>query len=201
MINKVQAFDKRFIDEEFVKEYERKHLKMQQKFGEEFTYKLKNRNFRGGRILDVGCAFGETVIFLSKACEDSSFTGIDISEKFIRRAKEKIERLGLGKRIHFLKADAHNLPFPNNYFDVIINTNMMHIVNNPVQMLNEMERVLSSDGIYFIADIKKSFLGLIEKEIKSAYSINEIRELIKKSNLREGVEQTSMLWWKYESHS
>jgi len=78
---------------------------------------------------------------------------------------------------------------------------MLHVVEDPILMLNEIERVLSKDGIFFIADIRKSWLNIIEKEIKNAYTINELRELIDKSNLRKGAEEINLLWWKYESNN
>lgn len=199
MMSKETKYDERFLDVNFAEKYEKKHLKMQRNFAEEYIGKLKSRNFHLGRILDTGCAFGEMLILVGKEFEDSTLIGIDISENFIYRAEEKAIQNELDDRVKFIKADVHEIPFPDNYFDVVINTNMIHIVDDPIMMLNEIERVLSSDGIYFIADIKKSCLNIIEKEIKSAYTLKELRELINKSNLRKGIMQTNLLWWKYES--
>ncbi len=193
------SHDVRFENIEFAERYKQKHLRMQRNFAYEYIDKLKTRKFHVGRILDTGCAFGETLALIGKEFEDSTLTGIDISEVFINSAKEKAILLEVDERVKFLKADVEKIPFPNKYFDVVINTNMIHIVSDPLKMLNEIERVLSSNGMYFIADIKKSFLGIVEKEINSAYSLNELRELIKKSNLRKGAEQKNLLWWKYES--
>lgn len=200
MVSKETKYDERFADVDFTEKYEHEHLKMQRNFAEEYINKLKNRGFHLGRILDTGCAFGEMLILLGKAFKDSTLTGIDISENFIYRAEERAIQNELDDRIKFIKADVKKIPFPNNYFDVVINTNMMHVVDDPVMMLNEIERVLSSDGIYFLADIRKSWISILEKEIKNAYTVNELRELINKSNLRKGIEQTNLLWWKYESN-
>lgn len=200
MVSKETKYDERFVDVDFIEKYEHGHLKMQRNFAKKYIDKLKEKNFHLGRILDTGCAFGEMLILIGKEFENSTLTGIDISDNFIYRAKGKAIQYELDDRAKFIKADVHNIPFPDHYFDVVINTNMLHIVEDPIRMLNEIERVLSSDGIYFLADIRKSWLSILEKEIKNAYTVNELRELINKSNLRKGIEQTNLLWWKYESN-
>ena len=67
------------------------------------------------KILDVGCGTGRHTIELSK--RGYSVTGIDLSESQLTRAREKAESNNL--KINFLKHDARNLPF-NNDFDVAI---------------------------------------------------------------------------------
>jgi 2-polyprenyl-3-methyl-5-hydroxy-6-metoxy-1,4-benzoquinol methylase len=67
------------------------------------------------RILDVGCGTGRHSIELSK--RGYPVTGIDLSESQLARAWEKAIHNNL--KIDFLKHDARNLPF-NNEFDVAI---------------------------------------------------------------------------------
>jgi len=63
------------------------------------------------RILDVGCGTGRHSIELSR--RGYSITGIDLSDSLLGKAKEKADRQGL--KIDFLKYDARNLPFRNEY--------------------------------------------------------------------------------------
>jgi len=67
------------------------------------------------KILDVGCGTGRHAIELSK--RRYTVTGIDLSETQLIRAREKADRNNL--KINFIKHDARNLPF-NNEFDVAI---------------------------------------------------------------------------------
>jgi 2-polyprenyl-3-methyl-5-hydroxy-6-metoxy-1,4-benzoquinol methylase len=67
------------------------------------------------RILDVGCGTGRHSIELSK--RGYQVTGIDLSDTQLLRAKEKAEMQG--QNIDFLKHDARNLPFENE-FDLVI---------------------------------------------------------------------------------
>jgi ubiquinone/menaquinone biosynthesis C-methylase UbiE len=82
---------------------------------------------------------------------------------------------------------------------VLINLNMVHLVEDPLAMLNEMERVLTPGGILFLADLKRSVLGIFEKEIRSALSTGEAKQLVQASNLRAGDFSTGLVWWRYES--
>jgi len=67
------------------------------------------------KILDIGCGTGRHAIELSK--RSYNVTGIDLSDSQLTRAKEKAEKQGLN--IDFLKYDARDLPF-NNEFDLVI---------------------------------------------------------------------------------
>ncbi len=67
------------------------------------------------KILDVGCGTGRHSIELSK--RGYNVTGIDLSDSQLTRAREKAKTEQL--TIDFLKCDARNLPFDNE-FDVAI---------------------------------------------------------------------------------
>jgi len=67
------------------------------------------------KILDIGCGTGRHAIELSK--RRYNVKGIDLSDSQLARAKEKAEKQGL--KIDFLKYDARDLPF-NNEFDLVI---------------------------------------------------------------------------------
>ncbi|WP_242841700.1 class I SAM-dependent methyltransferase [Desulfitibacter alkalitolerans] len=76
----------------------------------------KELNFdKSLKILDVGCGTGRHSIELSK--RGYLVTGIDLSESQLKKAREKAKANNL--KIDFLKHDARNLPFENQ-FDVAI---------------------------------------------------------------------------------
>jgi len=68
------------------------------------------------RILDIGCGTGRHSIELTK--RGYTITGIDLSDSMLARAREKAEKQGL--KIDFLKHDARNLPFSNEFGLVIM---------------------------------------------------------------------------------
>ena len=75
----------------------------------------------------------------------------------------------------------------------------MHLVTDPVRTLNEIERVLAPGGFVFIADLRRSWLSLVEPEIKMAFSLPEARDLFARSQLRPGDFSSSLLWWRFEA--
>lgn len=79
------------------------------------------------------------------------------------------------------------MPFENESFDAVISLNVLHVVDDPIAMLNEIERVLAPDGIAFISDIRRSWLGLLMPILKTAYSPGEVAQLLQRSRLRHST--------------
>jgi ubiquinone/menaquinone biosynthesis C-methylase UbiE len=193
------AHERVFDDELFAERYAERHRKMVEGFGGEYADKLVSRGFHSGRIIDVGCGFGALNIILAHRFVDSEIVGIDLSDPLLRLANRSAQAANLGDRVRFEKADVHQIPYDDNAFDVVISTNMVHLVDDPVQMLDEIERILVPDGCLFIADIRRSWIGLLDKTFKSALTLNEARELVDRSNLRAGSFSSSLLWWRFEA--
>ena len=198
MKRSILTHERVFSDEDFANDYAKKHKKMVEKFGQEYSLKLKSRGFEKGRIIDVGCGSGGTALVLAKNFPESEVFGIDLSEPLLGLANQTAQTASLEQRLRFEMADVRKIPYDDNSFNVVLNINMVHLVEDPVQMLNEMERILVPDGFLFIADLRRSWLGLIEKEIKSALTLEEARELFSQSKLRQGVFSSSIIWWRFE---
>ena len=188
-----------FDDKGFAEKYARQHRRMAERFGREYSDKLSSRGFQKGKILDVGCGFGGTAIVLAQNFPDSEVIGIDLSEPLLQRANLAVQSENLVKRIRFEKADVQQIPYEDDSFNVALNINMAHLVEDPIKMLNEIERVLAPDGFLFVADLRRSWAGLFEREIKSSLTLEEARDLFSQSKLREGVFSSSFLWWRFET--
>lgn len=189
----------RVFDGEFAQKYAKHHKKMAEQFGNEYALKLQKRDFKGGRILDAGCGFGATNIVLAETFPESEVYGIDMSEPLLDIARQSVELHTLSERVFIKKADVHHIPYDDHFFNVVLSINMLHLVDEPLTMLDELERVLSKDGILFIADLRRSWLGLVEREIKSAYTLAEAKEVIGQSSIRAGQFYSGLLWWRYET--
>lgn len=97
------------------------------------------------RILDIGCASGWLTARVAERLPRASVIGLDVSPKMISYAKVK------HPEINFIAADAHRLPFPDKYFDLIIGTETLEHVVDPLGVLLEMRRSLSARGKVIIA--------------------------------------------------
>ena len=184
---------------DFAEDYARKHQKIAEKFGREMAGKLKLRGFTGGRILDVGCGFGATAIVLAQSLPQCEVVGIDLSDPLLALANKMVRGNGMGERVTFEKADVQEIPYEDNSFDALINLQMLHIVKEPIAMLDEMERVLTPDGALFMADIRRSWVGLLDKVFKTALTVEEAGALVRQSTLRDGTFSHNLLWWRYEA--
>lgn len=88
------------------------------------------------KCLDVGCGTGLSSIAVVDICE--SVIGIDASKEMLANATRH-------PKIKYQQASAENLPFENNYFDLITAGLAMHWFDQP-SFLKEAERVLISGG-------------------------------------------------------
>ena len=188
-----------FADELFAHEYAQRHKQMAERFGREYAAKLSACGFETGRVLDVGCGFGATNLILATHLSGAEFVGIDLSDPLLQLAGEAAQAAGLASRVRFEHADVQQIPYDDDSFDVVLNANMVHLVQDPIRMLNEIERVLAPKGMVFVADLRRSWLGWIEREIRSALTVAEAKELFSQSELRPGAFSQDLLWWRYET--
>ena len=97
---------------------------------------------KGSKILEVGCGAGLTTRYLAKKY-DVKIIGIDISEKMIKKAKERNKKL---KNAEFMVADAQNLPFKDNTFDIVFTESVIAMVPDKLKAIKEFKRVAKPGG-------------------------------------------------------
>lgn len=94
-------------------------------------------------VLEVGVGKGEHAYKCLKY-SDAHFTGIDISQKTLEVAENRIESF---KGRYCLKKDnANDLSFGNNTFDAVFCAATLHHMDKPGKMISEMSRVLKPGG-------------------------------------------------------
>jgi ubiquinone/menaquinone biosynthesis C-methylase UbiE len=99
------------------------------------------------KVLDIGTGTGIIPFYICSKV--SSVVGVDISPEMIRVANQKQEKLSI-RNITFQVQDSYNLTFPDKSFDVVIASNLLHILYEPDKTLNEVKRVMKDNG-FFIA--------------------------------------------------
>ncbi|HEX6700637.1 MAG TPA: methyltransferase domain-containing protein [Gaiellaceae bacterium] len=100
----------------------------------------------GDRVLDVGCGTGGYSIAIA-AATSARVTGVDESERFIARAREK------PGAATFVVGDAERLPFDAASFDRVLLSLVLHQLERPEAALSEAFRVLGDGGIALIRTI------------------------------------------------
>jgi len=162
---------------------------------------------KGGSLLDIGCGPGFLLFEIYKRNKEVQLTGIDISKSMIKKARKRAEKLGY-KNVGFFVNKPHKIPFEDNIFSHAVSTFSFHLWSEPVLMLNEIYRVLKSNGEFVIYDFngddkyEEENIRYIESCVKEAplfirkiviedarwdytmlgiYDVGEIDEIIKKS--------------------
>lgn len=98
------------------------------------------------QVLDVGCGPGNTACLIAEQY-GSQVWGIDLSEIMIAKATERARRQGLLDRVEFRVADAFQLPFEDDRFDVaIVESVLTPLPGDKKQALAEMVRVVRPGG-------------------------------------------------------
>jgi ubiquinone/menaquinone biosynthesis C-methylase UbiE len=190
---------KDFNDKNFAELYIKKHYKILRKLGYYYVRKLENMGFDGGRIIDVGCGFGEMCKVLAEEIPGCEVVGVDLSKPLLNYARESVFEKSIKNRVKFEIGNVEKMSFENGSFDVVFNVNMVHWVSDPISMLNEIERILKPEGYLFIKDLRYSWLRVFENEIGNAFTFVQARNLISDSSLREGTFSSSLLWWNFEA--
>jgi ubiquinone/menaquinone biosynthesis C-methylase UbiE len=110
----------------------------------------------GDKVLDVGCGTGTLAIEVQQRVGATGrVVGIDPGGRQIARARAKAARRKLP--IDFQIGVIEHLDFPDQTFDVVLSTIMMHHLPDDLkrQGLSEVARVLKPGGRLVIADFKR----------------------------------------------
>lgn len=75
------------------------------------------------RVLDLGTGTGEGALFLAREFPRAGVRGVDLSEWMIREAQHKVG-LDPDGRVAFRVADAANLPYDDDSFDLVVQVNV-----------------------------------------------------------------------------
>jgi SAM-dependent methyltransferase len=120
-------------------------------------------------VLDLGCGYGSYTNIISKYT--NNIIGLDISQRWLGCAKKQCSN------VNFILADAHNIPFENDTFDVIVSIGLFEYVKRNV-VTREIRRVLKNGGICIISVPNKYSLcripyKLFYKILRKVYYPNE----------------------------
>lgn len=94
-------------------------------------------DFRGKRVLDIGCGDGTYTIELFDRAQPASMHGTDLAHEAIRVAWQKV---GI-RPIAFEVSGAYALPFDADSFDIAYLRAVLHHMDKPVVALREALRV------------------------------------------------------------
>jgi demethylmenaquinone methyltransferase/2-methoxy-6-polyprenyl-1,4-benzoquinol methylase len=115
----------------------------------------------GMRALDLGCGPGALSFALAeRASSQAEIIGIDISEEQLNYARSQCVRYNC--RLRFENCSMDELPYPDEYFDMVITSMALHETPPEVRRaaIAEVARTLKKGGSFILVDWSKPKFGL-----------------------------------------
>lgn len=135
---------------------EQDRLRRQAEFAEHTVYKNVDLS-EVQNLLEVGCGVGAQTSILLRRFPKIKITGIDLNEEQLTAAKATLEQQPLATgRYTIQKMDAQNMDFSAHSFDGAFLCWILEHVPDPLQILNEVRRVLRPGGVVYITEVVNS---------------------------------------------
>ncbi len=104
---------------------------------------------KDGIGIDLGSGPGTLIVELCKRTR-MHWINADINPNFFPNFYRQAEQNHLGHRVSAIFADAHNLPFRDNYADIIVSRGSYHFWEDKEQAFSEIYRVLKPGAVAYI---------------------------------------------------
>jgi ubiquinone/menaquinone biosynthesis C-methylase UbiE len=111
----------------------------------------------GQRVMDLGCGTGTLAIMAKQAQPQAEVFGLDVDPEMLKvaQAKKNQEKLEVKFDVGF----TNNLPYPDDFFDRVLSSIMIHHLKKPdkEKTAQEIYRVLKPGGQLHIIDFGKPY--------------------------------------------
>ncbi|MBN1638186.1 MAG: class I SAM-dependent methyltransferase [Ignavibacteriales bacterium] len=131
-------------------------------------------------IIEFATGTGDAIKFLNK---NNIYAGVDISSGLLRLAKKKFDLYGFTS-FELYNADATEIPFQDNTFDIAICNLSLNFFKNIEGFFSELHRSLKPSGIFYcsvpIPERKKSKATIHG----SLYKLDDLKKMFENKNFR-----------------
>lgn len=107
-------------------------------------------------VLDIGCGAGNYDVKLLTYIKPLDITLVDLSRPMLDKARERVEGLNEGGKVTCLQGDFRNIDIPEESFDAIIATAVLHHLREDEdwkQAFTKFYRLLRKGGSIWIFDL------------------------------------------------
>jgi len=155
----------------------------------------------GGNALEIGPGPGYVGLEWLKKSHGATLTGCEISPAMIRVAERNARDYGFTERTNYVEGNCMKMPFQDKAFDAVFSNGSLHEWEDPIQVFNEINRVLKHGGIFCITDMRRDVNPILKwliyfstkpKEIRpgfitslnASYTVVELDKLLRQSALK-----------------
>lgn len=106
-------------------------------------------------LLDIGCGAGNYSIRIATAMNSLNITLVDLSEKMLERAEERLHKVITGKIIA-IREDIRNLRFNEGSFDMVVAGTSLHHLRTDEEwhaVFSNIYRSLKPGGSFWVSDL------------------------------------------------
>jgi ubiquinone/menaquinone biosynthesis C-methylase UbiE len=107
---------------------------------------------KGGRVADLGCGHGASVILMAQAFPKSKFLGIDYHESSIAVARERAKQAGVADQIRFEVATPRVLATSKEKFDLVCFMDSLHDMGDPLEAVWASRQAMAPDGALMLVE-------------------------------------------------
>ena len=137
-----------------------------------------------GDILEVGTGKGHFALILAE--EGYKFTSVDVSGEEQGIARLNLRYFGLEDYVDFRIENAEHLSFEDKSFDIIFSINTVHHFKNPLNVMDELVRLVTFEGKIVLSDFTKDGFEILDKihrtegriHEKTKFSLHDIEEYL-----------------------
>ena len=110
-----------------------------------YKYLNIDSKMKGARMLDVGCGTGDRSILVAKHYKVKELVGLDACKNSLEIAS-KVAQEEAYPFFTPVNGSLFEIPFQDNYFDIVVSWGVLHHTGDPFEGLKEMKRVCKEGG-------------------------------------------------------
>jgi ubiquinone/menaquinone biosynthesis C-methylase UbiE len=137
------------------------------------------------KILDIGCGDGVLLSLIS----NGSLYGVDLDQTSLDFASTKV-------KAKLIQAPATKLPFKDNFFDIVLATEIIEHLTQPEKLIQEAKRVLKAGGRIILTTPVQQPGKLTDQLHVREFSSVELKELLQPYFHQITISQSHPLWLK-----
>jgi ubiquinone/menaquinone biosynthesis C-methylase UbiE len=160
---------------------------------EEAIFRLAG-DVRGKSLLDLGCGDGTYSIAASQ--RGAHVTGVDISDTMLDSAQGRVAARDAS--VEWCQASAESLPYDSGTFDIVLAVAILCFIKNPLQVVQEVSRVLRPGGSVVIGELGRYSSWALSRRVRGwlgssrwrdahFWTLGELQPLLQQAGFQTGA--------------